>query len=58
MFFGFVTACRFAGSPTLRSPFSLNPTIEGVVRLPSEFAITTASPFSKIQAQLLLVPKS
>src|SRR6476620_3040380 len=37
---GLVTAWRFAGWPTSRSPSSLNATIEGVVRMPSAFSIT------------------
>jgi hypothetical protein len=36
-----VTACLFAGSPTFLSPSLMKPMIEGVVLLPSEFAITT-----------------
>jgi len=34
VFFALVIACRFAGSPTLRSPFSTKATIEGVVSSP------------------------
>ena len=33
---------RFAGIPTTRSPLSVNATMEGVVRAPSEFSITLA----------------
>lgn len=33
---------RLAGSPTSRSPFSVNATTEGVVRAPSAFSITRA----------------
>ena len=58
VFCGFVIACLFAGSPTLRSPFSKNATIDGVVRLPSEFAITTASFPSITATHELVVPKS
>ena len=47
-----------AGSPTLRSPSFTKPTTEGVVRLPSELAITTGSLPSKTATQLFVVPKS
>jgi hypothetical protein len=40
VFCGFVTACRLAGSPTSRSPLSVNATTEGVVRAPSAFSST------------------
>src|SRR6266478_4350113 len=55
---GFVTACRLAICPTSRSPASVNPTIDGVVRLPSELGITTGSPPSITATQLLVVPRS
>src|SRR5438876_10091035 len=55
---GLVIACRFAIWPTSRSPASVKPTIEGVVRLPSEFGITTGSPPSMTATQLLVVPRS
>jgi hypothetical protein len=55
---GFITACRFAGSPTLRSAFSVNATIEGVVRRPSLLGITTGSLPSITATQELVVPKS
>lgn len=42
-FFRRVHACRFAGSPILRSPFSTKATIEGVVLLPSLLGMTTGS---------------
>src|SRR5215216_901498 len=60
VFFGFVMDWRFAGSPTLRSPFpsSRNATIEGVVLRPSLFAITTGSLPSITATQELVVPKS
>ena len=58
VFSGFVIAWRFAGSPTLRSPPSTNATIEGVVLLPSLFAITTGSLPSSTATQELVVPKS
>ena len=50
--------CRFAGSPTLRSPPSTKATIEGVVRFPSLLAITTGSLPSITETQLFVVPKS
>src|SRR5438128_8919548 len=55
---GLVTACRLAICPTRRSPASVKPTIDGVVRLPSEFGITTGSPPSITATQLLVVPRS
>src|SRR5262249_30014563 len=55
---GLVIACRLAICPTSRSPASVNPTIEGVVRLPSELGITTGSPPSITATQLLVVPRS
>ena len=55
---GFVTACRFAESPTKRSPFLANATTEGVVRLPSEFSNTVASPPSITAMHEFVVPKS
>ena len=58
VFLGFVMAWRFAGSPTLRSPLSANPIIEGVVRFPSEFAITTGSLPSKTGTHEFVVPRS
>ena len=54
-----VTAWRFAVTPTRRSPPSFaNATTEGVVRAPSAFAITTASPFSIVATQEFVVPRS
>src|SRR5690606_25742951 len=58
VFLGLVIACRLAGSPTLRSPPSTNATIEGVVRFPSLFAITTGSLPSITATHELVVPKS
>ncbi len=55
---GFVTACLLAVSPTNLSPSFVNATIEGVVLLPSTFAITTASPPSITATQEFVVPKS
>ncbi len=58
VFVGLVMAWRLAGSPTLRSPPSTNPTTLGVVRLPSLFAMTTGSLPSITATQLLVVPRS
>src|ERR1700756_1317413 len=58
VFCGLVIAWRFAGSPTLRSPFFKKATIDGVVRRPSSFAITTGSLPSITDTQELVVPKS
>ena len=55
---GLVTACLFAGSPTLRSPPSTKATIEGVVLFPSALGITTGSLPSITETQELVVPKS
>ncbi len=55
---GLVIACRLAICPTSRSPASVKPTIEGVVRLPSELGITIGSPPSITATQLLVVPRS
>src|ERR1700730_5350791 len=53
-----VTACRFAACPIKRSPLFAKATIEGVVRAPSEFSITTGSPPSITAMQELVVPRS
>jgi hypothetical protein len=53
-----VIACRFALSPTFLSPPSINATIEGVVRPPSAFGITTGSFPSITETQEFVVPKS
>ena len=55
---GLVTACLLAVSPTSLSPSFLNPTTDGVVLIPSEFAITVGSPPSKTATQEFVVPKS
>src|SRR5690606_19093334 len=44
--------------PTSRSPPSVKPTMDGVVRLPSLLGITTGSPPSITETQLLVVPRS
>jgi len=48
----------FAGRPTTRSPFAVKPTIDGVVRPPSEFWMTTGSPFSMTATHEFVVPRS
>jgi hypothetical protein len=58
VFSGLVTAWRFATWPTRRSPVLVNPTTEGVMRLPSGFVITTGSPPSITATTELVVPKS
>src|SRR3990172_5065322 len=58
VFLGLVTAWRLATWPTRRSPSLVNPTTEGVVRLPSELGITTGSPPSITAKQELVVPRS
>src|ERR1700723_3857395 len=55
---GLVIACRFAICPTKRSPPSVKPTIDGVVREPSELGITTGSEPSITATQELVVPRS
>src|SRR5271166_758511 len=55
---GLVTACRFAGWPTRRSPSSVNATIEGVVRAPSEFSMTLGVAPSMTATHELVVPRS
>jgi hypothetical protein len=58
VFSGFTTACRFAVTPTSRSPFCLKATTLGVVLEPSAFAITTGSPPSITATTEFVVPKS
>ena len=53
-----VTACRLAAAPTMRSPFLVKATTDGVVRPPSALGMTTASPFSIVATQELVVPRS
>jgi hypothetical protein len=53
-----VTACRFAASPTSRSPFFVNATTLGVVRFPALDGTMTGFPFSTTETQLLVVPRS
>src|SRR5574344_611392 len=55
---GFNIACLFANCPTNLSPVFENPTIEGVVLEPSEFAITVGFPPSITATTEFVVPKS
>lgn len=55
---GLVTACLFADWPTRRSPDFVNATTDGVVRAPSEFSRTVASPPSMTAMHEFVVPKS
>src|SRR3954447_18961809 len=54
----FVTAWRFATSPTSTSPFLAKATTLGVVREPSEFAMTSGSPPLRTETTELVVPRS
>src|SRR6266566_3086822 len=58
VFSGFVIACRLATWPTRISPSFVNPTTEGVRRLPSWFAITVGLPPSTTATTELVVPRS
>src|SRR5881628_3714208 len=58
VFSGFVIACRLATWPTRISPSFVNPTTEGVRRLPSWFAMTVGSPPSTTATTELVVPRS
>src|SRR3712207_1566967 len=53
-----VTAWFFADCPTSTSPFLAKATTEGVVREPSEFAMTVGSPPSRTVTTELVVPRS
>src|SRR5881628_2151700 len=53
-----VTAWRFATSPTSTSPFLAKATTLGVVREPSEFAMTSGSPPDRTATTELVVPRS
>jgi hypothetical protein len=53
-----VTACLFAGSPTLISPPSTKAITDGVVLFHSALGITPASFPSITETQELVVPKS
>src|SRR5215470_11247701 len=58
VFSGFVMACRLATCPTRISPSFVNPTTEGVRRLPSWFAITVGLPPSTTETTEFVVPRS
>ena len=58
VFSGLVTAWRFAGWPTSRSPSSVKATIEGVVRMPSAFSMTRGVFPSITATHELVVPRS
>src|SRR3954449_8443714 len=58
VFSGLVMLCRLAVCPTSTSPLSVKATIDGVVRVPSEFSITLASPPSMTATHELVVPRS
>lgn len=53
-----VTACRFAGIPTNRSPSFVKATTDGVVLEPSEFSMTFACFPSITATHELVVPRS
>src|SRR5687768_13680014 len=53
-----VTAWFLADWPTRTSPFLANATTDGVVREPSEFAMTVGSPPSRTVTTELVVPRS
>src|SRR5665213_863516 len=55
---GLVTAWRFAGWPTTRSPSSMKATTDGVVRAPSAFSITFGCLPSMMATHELVVPRS
>src|SRR5271170_917776 len=55
---GLVTPWRLAGWPTRRSPSSVNATIDGVVRAPSEFSMTLGVEPSITATHELVVPRS
>src|SRR5687767_8693462 len=55
---GFVTAWRFAAWPTRRSPDFVKATTDGVVRMPSVFAITVGCVPSMTATHEFVVPKS
>src|SRR5262245_18882422 len=58
VFSGLVTACRLATWPTRISPSFVNPTTDGVTRLPSWLGMTTASPPSTTATTEFVVPRS
>src|SRR5947207_11100790 len=58
VFSGLVIACRLATCPTRISPSFVNPTTDGVSRLPSWFAMTVGLPPSTTETTEFVVPRS
>lgn len=58
VFSGLTTACRFADTPTSRSPPSVKATTDGVVLVPSAFSIILGCLPSMMATAELVVPKS
>src|SRR5215213_3472588 len=58
VFWGLVTAWRFARRPTSRSPDFVNATTDGTVRPPSAEGMTVGSPPSMTATTELVVPRS
>src|SRR5271157_63277 len=58
VFSGLVMAWRLATWPTSRSPLLVNPTTDGVVRVPSWLAMTVGCPASITATQEFVVPRS
>src|SRR6267142_3662350 len=58
VFIGFVIIWRFAMCPTRRSPLSVKPTMDGMVRLPSFVGMTWGLPPSMNAMQQFVVPRS
>ena len=58
VFLGLVTCWCLAFWPISRSPFSVKPTTDGVIRLPWALISTLGASPSMMATQLLVVPKS
>src|ERR1019366_6803936 len=58
VFSGLVMAWRLATWPTSRAPLLVKPTTDGVVRVPSWFAMTVGWPASITATHEFVVPKS
>jgi hypothetical protein len=58
VFFGLVTAWRFAGNPISSSLRSVKATTDGVVRFPSLLTMTSGLPPSTTATTELVVPRS
>ena len=54
----FITPCRLAVCPTMRSPFLLNATMDGRRRPPSAVVMTVGVPPSITATTLFVVPRS